>query len=119
MTVSGALSGCETRLEALRELEDGSPIAPASVRVLERPGRGVGDRCHHSPGAQPPDPAHVRPGRADGTAAAAGAGGRGVPGGPAGGEVAAPDRGGTGSAGRISAGFPVSFSCAFYEFCVS
>lgn len=36
VTVSGALSGCETRLEALRELEDGSPIAPASVRVLER-----------------------------------------------------------------------------------
>ena len=36
VTDSGALSGCETRLEALRELEDGSPIAPASVRVLER-----------------------------------------------------------------------------------
>ena len=36
VTVTGALPGCAERLAALRELEDGSPIAPARVRVLRR-----------------------------------------------------------------------------------
>ena len=36
VTVTGALLGCAERLAALRELEDGSPIAPARVRVLRR-----------------------------------------------------------------------------------
>ena len=36
VTVAGVLPGCGERLAALRELEDGSPIAPAKVRVLRR-----------------------------------------------------------------------------------
>ncbi len=36
VTVSGGLSGCEGRLAALTELEDGTPIVPAQVRVLRR-----------------------------------------------------------------------------------
>lgn len=36
VTVAGELSGCEGRLAALTELEDGTPIVPAQVRVLRR-----------------------------------------------------------------------------------
>lgn len=36
VTVAGKLSGCEGRLAALTELEDGTPIVPAQVRVLRR-----------------------------------------------------------------------------------
>lgn len=36
VTVTGALAGCRERLEALRTLEDGSPIAPARVSVVSR-----------------------------------------------------------------------------------
>lgn len=36
VTVTGNLEGCRERLEALRELEDGSPIVPARVRVRRR-----------------------------------------------------------------------------------
>lgn len=36
VTVGGELSGCEGRLASLTELEDGSPIVPAQVRVLEK-----------------------------------------------------------------------------------
>lgn len=36
VTVAGELSGCEGRLAALTELEDGTPIVPAQVRVLHR-----------------------------------------------------------------------------------
>ena len=36
VTVSGKLAGCRERLEALTALEDGTPIAPASVDVVER-----------------------------------------------------------------------------------
>ena len=36
VTVGGMLSGCEGRLAALTELEDGSPIVPAQVRVLRK-----------------------------------------------------------------------------------
>ena len=38
VTVSGSLPGCDRRLEALTALEDGTPIAPAQVRVLRRNG---------------------------------------------------------------------------------
>lgn len=42
VTVSGRLEGCPERLSALRQLEDGTPIAPAQVAVLLRePGRWV------------------------------------------------------------------------------
>lgn len=34
--VSGALAGCRERLAAVRALEDGTPVAPARVRVLSR-----------------------------------------------------------------------------------
>ena len=36
VTVSGKLAGCRERLEALTALEDGTPIVPASVDVVER-----------------------------------------------------------------------------------
>ena len=36
VTVGGALTGCEGRLAALTELEDGSPIVPAQVRVISK-----------------------------------------------------------------------------------
>lgn len=36
VTVTGDLDGCDERLAALRELEDGSPIVPAQVRILRR-----------------------------------------------------------------------------------
>ena len=36
VTVSGRLAGCRERLEALTALEDGTPIVPASVDVVER-----------------------------------------------------------------------------------
>lgn len=36
VTVSGALKGCEERLAALTQLEDGTPIVPAQVRVLRK-----------------------------------------------------------------------------------
>lgn len=36
VTVSGRLEGCRERLQALRRLEDGSPIAPARVEVRRR-----------------------------------------------------------------------------------
>lgn len=36
VTVTGNLAGCRDRLEALRELEDGSPIVPARVKVRRR-----------------------------------------------------------------------------------
>lgn len=36
VTVAGELSGCDGRLAALTELEDGTPIVPAQVRVLRR-----------------------------------------------------------------------------------
>ena len=39
VTVSGRLAGCRERLEQLTKLEDGSPIAPARVSVLEQRGR--------------------------------------------------------------------------------
>lgn len=38
VTVSGALPGCDGRLRALTALEDGTPIAPAKVKVLRRNG---------------------------------------------------------------------------------
>ena len=38
MTVSGRLEGCERRLKEMTALEDGTPIAPAQVRVLRRNG---------------------------------------------------------------------------------
>ena len=38
VTVSGALEGAAERLAALRKLEDGTPIAPATVRVVKRMG---------------------------------------------------------------------------------
>ena len=38
VTVTGRLEGCRERLEALRALEDGTPIAPARVEILERRG---------------------------------------------------------------------------------
>lgn len=38
VTVSGALAGCRDRLAALTALEDGTPIAPARVSVLEARG---------------------------------------------------------------------------------
>lgn len=38
VTVSGRLAGCRERLARMTELEDGSPIAPAGVEVLERRG---------------------------------------------------------------------------------
>lgn len=34
--VGGELSGCEGRLASLTELEDGTPIVPAQVRVIDR-----------------------------------------------------------------------------------
>lgn len=36
VTVGGELAGCEGRLSALTELEDGTPIVPAQVRILRR-----------------------------------------------------------------------------------
>ena len=36
VTVSGALEGAVRRLEALRKLEDGTPIAPARVRLVKQ-----------------------------------------------------------------------------------
>ena len=36
VTVSGDLKGCEDRLAALTQLEDGTPIVPAKVKVLRR-----------------------------------------------------------------------------------
>lgn len=36
VTVGGELSGCEGRLAALTELEDGTPIVPAQVKVLRK-----------------------------------------------------------------------------------
>ena len=36
VTVTGRLGGCVERLEALTALEDGTPIAPARVRVVEK-----------------------------------------------------------------------------------
>lgn len=36
VTVGGELSGCEGRLAALTELEDGTPIVPAQVKVLQK-----------------------------------------------------------------------------------
>ena len=36
VTVSGKLTGCRERLEALTALEDGTPIVPARVDVVER-----------------------------------------------------------------------------------
>ena len=36
VTVGGELSGCEGRLAALTALEDGTPIVPAQVRVVEK-----------------------------------------------------------------------------------
>lgn len=36
--VSGRLEGCERRLGAMTALEDGTPIAPARIRVLHRSG---------------------------------------------------------------------------------
>ena len=36
VTASGELEGCRERLAALAELEDGTPIVPAQVSVLER-----------------------------------------------------------------------------------
>ena len=38
VTVSGRLEGCRDRLAGLSALEDGSPIAPARVEILERRG---------------------------------------------------------------------------------
>ena len=38
VTVTGQLTGCVERLESLRELEDGSKISPARVRVLKKEG---------------------------------------------------------------------------------
>ena len=38
VTVSGALEGCAQRLAALRQLEDGSPVAPARVSEVRRAG---------------------------------------------------------------------------------
>ena len=38
VTVSGKLEGCEARLAALTELEDGTPIVPATVRVIRKEG---------------------------------------------------------------------------------
>lgn len=38
VTVSGRLEGCERRLKEMTALEDGTPIAPAQVRVLRRNG---------------------------------------------------------------------------------
>jgi len=36
VTVGGELAGCEGRLAALTSLEDGTPIVPAQVRVVEK-----------------------------------------------------------------------------------
>ena len=36
VTVSGSLNGCVERLAALTQLEDGTPIVPAQVRVLQK-----------------------------------------------------------------------------------
>lgn len=36
VTVSGNLNGCVARMGALTQLEDGTPIAPAKVRVLQK-----------------------------------------------------------------------------------
>lgn len=36
VTVSGAAAHCRERLQALNALEDGTPIAPARVRIVER-----------------------------------------------------------------------------------
>ena len=36
VTVSGELKGCAERLSALTQLEDGTPIVPAQVRVLQK-----------------------------------------------------------------------------------
>lgn len=38
VTVTGRLEGCEARLAALTALEDGSPIAPARVRIAAKQG---------------------------------------------------------------------------------
>ena len=36
VTVTGRLEGCEGRLAALKALEDGSPVVPARVKLVER-----------------------------------------------------------------------------------
>ena len=36
VTVSGRLDGCEARLAALTELEDGTPIVPAAVKAVKK-----------------------------------------------------------------------------------
>ena len=36
VTVSGKLEGCEARLAALTELEDGTPVVPATVRAVKK-----------------------------------------------------------------------------------
>ena len=36
VTVTGQLTGCRERLEAVEALEDGTPVAPAKVRVLSK-----------------------------------------------------------------------------------
>ncbi len=36
VTVSGSLKGCAARLAALTQLEDGTPIVPAQVRILRK-----------------------------------------------------------------------------------
>lgn len=36
VTVGGALTGCEGKLTALTELEDGTPIVPAQVRIVSK-----------------------------------------------------------------------------------
>ena len=72
VTVSGPVEHAAERLSRIRDVV-GLPIRPAEVRELSRKGNRRAERDHPR-GTKPPDPADVRPVRAGGPAAPAGAG---------------------------------------------